>query len=68
MSNLEREQILESLRRRYAVSIIYDKKRDGYSIYTFFGHTIDYTKDINEIENLIVNHFGPDYFKSAVKN
>lgn len=62
MSKSEKEKILKSLERRYAVSIIYDERRDYYNIYTFLGHTIDYTQDINEIEKLIVNYFGPEYF------
>lgn len=53
-------EYLGSLERRYAVQIIHD--HEFYEIYTYIGHTIDYTKDINEIEKLIIEHFGPNYF------
>lgn len=62
MSYLEKDQFLESLERRYAVSIIFDEKRNYYNIYTYFGHTIGTIDDINKIEETIINHFGPEYF------
>lgn len=57
---MSEKEYLESLERRYAVQIIHGRK--FYEIYTYIGHTIDYTEDINEIEKLIVEYFGPNYF------